>query len=128
MIDPLLFGCAAATNPAAVAVQPLFISKWIDYSNKYGFGFQLSDRAVGVLFNDSTRISFSGDRSQLDYQDAGEKMTSHSIGAVPPYLLERLTMLRYFAEVKPSARFRNEPLPPAESGSSASYWVLLDFT
>lgn len=42
--------------------QPLFISKWIDYSNRYGFGFQLSDRSVGVLFNDSTRISYSGDR------------------------------------------------------------------
>jgi hypothetical protein len=41
---------------------PVFITKWIDYSNKYGFGFQLSDRSVGVLFNDNTRISYSSDR------------------------------------------------------------------
>ena len=41
---------------------PLFITKWIDYSNKYGFGFQLSDRSVGVLFNDHSRISYSADR------------------------------------------------------------------
>jgi hypothetical protein len=41
---------------------PVFITKWIDYSNKYGFGFQLSDKSVGVLFNDNTRISFSFDR------------------------------------------------------------------
>ena len=41
---------------------PVFITKWIDYSNKYGFGFQLSDRSVGVLFNDNTRISYSHDR------------------------------------------------------------------
>jgi hypothetical protein len=43
-------------------VSPLFVSKWIDYSNKCGFGFQLSDKSVGVLFNDSTRISFTSDR------------------------------------------------------------------
>ena len=42
---------------------PVFITKWIDYSNKYGFGFQLSDRSVGVLFNDNTRISYSADRT-----------------------------------------------------------------
>ena len=41
---------------------PLFITKWIDYSNKYGFGFQLSDKSVGVLFNDHSRISYSADR------------------------------------------------------------------
>ena len=41
---------------------PTFITKWIDYSNKYGFGFQLSDRSIGVLFNDNTRISYSADR------------------------------------------------------------------
>ena len=40
----------------------VFITKWIDYSNKYGFGFQLSDKSVGVLFNDNTRISYSFDR------------------------------------------------------------------
>ena len=51
---------AAASASAKEA--PLFITKWIDYSNKYGFGFQLSDRSVGVLFNDHSRISYSADR------------------------------------------------------------------
>lgn len=39
-----------------------FVVKWIDYSNKYGFGFQLSDRSVGVLFNDYTKIGLSPDK------------------------------------------------------------------
>ena len=51
--DPLLTPCKEG---------PLFITKWIDYSNKYGFGFQLSDKSVGVLFNDHSRISYSADR------------------------------------------------------------------
>ena len=49
-------------NVALCKEGPLFITKWIDYSNKYGFGFQLSDKSVGVLFNDHSRISYSADR------------------------------------------------------------------
>lgn len=42
------------TDPAA---QPLFwISKWVDYSDKYGFGYQLCDEGVGVMFNDTTKL------------------------------------------------------------------------
>ena len=35
-----------------ISVVPIFVSKWIDYSNRYGFGYQLSDKTVGVLFNE----------------------------------------------------------------------------
>lgn len=42
------------TDPAA---QPLFwISKWVDYSDKYGFGYQLCDEGIGVMFNDTTKL------------------------------------------------------------------------
>lgn len=42
------------SDPAA---QPLvWISKWVDYSDKYGFGYQLCDEGVGVVFNDSTKL------------------------------------------------------------------------
>lgn len=39
----------------------LFITKWIDYCNKYGLGYQLLDGSVGVYFNDSTTIILAGD-------------------------------------------------------------------
>lgn len=32
------------------------MSKWVDYSDKYGLGYQLCDNSVGVLFNDTTKI------------------------------------------------------------------------
>lgn len=42
------------TDPAA---QPMvWVSKWVDYSDKYGFGYQLCDDGVGVMFNDNSRI------------------------------------------------------------------------
>lgn len=54
---------ASDVNPAPVnGLCVPFVTKWIDYSNKYGFGFQLSDHSVGVLFNDTTRISYSANR------------------------------------------------------------------
>jgi polo-like kinase 1 len=34
----------------------LWISRWVDYSDKYGLGYQLSDDSFGVLFNDKTRL------------------------------------------------------------------------
>jgi len=46
-----------AEDPAAMPIY--WISKWVDYSDKYGIGYQLSDNSVGVLFNDSTRLLFT---------------------------------------------------------------------
>lgn len=34
----------------------LYITKWIDYSQKYGMGYVLSNGSSGVLFNDNTKI------------------------------------------------------------------------
>jgi polo-like kinase 1 len=32
------------------------VSRWVDYSDKYGLGYQLCDNSVGVLFNDNTKV------------------------------------------------------------------------
>ena len=41
-------------DPSSIPIY--WISKWVDYSDKYGLGYQLCDNSVGVLFNDSTRL------------------------------------------------------------------------
>ena len=41
-------------DPASVPIY--WIAKWVDYSDKYGLGYQMSDGSVGVLFNDQTRL------------------------------------------------------------------------
>lgn len=46
--------------------RPLWVTKWVDYTNKYGFGFQLSDRSVGILFNDTTRLLLTSDGRFVD--------------------------------------------------------------
>ena len=34
----------------------MWVSKWVDYSDKYGFGYALSDESIGVVFNDFTKL------------------------------------------------------------------------
>lgn len=40
----------------------VFISSWVDYCNKYGMAYALTDGSVGVYFNDSTSIVLSADK------------------------------------------------------------------
>jgi hypothetical protein len=50
--------CPAATQDLPGEQQPiLWVSKWVDYSSKYGFGYQLSDGGSGVLFRDGTHMA-----------------------------------------------------------------------
>jgi len=39
----------------------LWTDKWLDYSDKYGFGYQLSDDSIGVSFNEKTRMALLPD-------------------------------------------------------------------
>ena len=32
------------------------VTKWVDYSSKYGIGYKMSNGCYGVLFNDSTKM------------------------------------------------------------------------
>ena len=55
----LLFILDEAEDPASTPV--FWISKWVDYSDKYGLGYQLNNGSVGVLFNDTTRMLMNED-------------------------------------------------------------------
>ncbi|TDL22776.1 Pkinase-domain-containing protein [Rickenella mellea] len=70
----------------------VFIVSWVDYCNKYGMGYALTDGSVGVHFNDSTSIVLSPDKHHLDY------MTSHRSGSV--YVRKNHTVSEYPDELK----------------------------
>ena len=38
----------------------VWITKWVDYSHKYGFGFQLSNDLYGASFKDDFSIAING--------------------------------------------------------------------
>ncbi|GIY16349.1 hypothetical protein CEXT_708511 [Caerostris extrusa] len=74
-----------------------FISKWVDYSNKYGFAFQLSDQSFGVMFNDSSRMSMNANRSRIEFHDTNGKSNTYSHSNLPSHLEAKYTLFQYFA-------------------------------
>jgi len=47
--------------------EKVFIVSWVDYCNKYGMGYALTDGSVGVHFNDSTTLVLSPDKVYVNY-------------------------------------------------------------
>jgi cell cycle serine/threonine-protein kinase CDC5/MSD2 len=46
-------------------VPKVFIVSWVDYCNKYGMGYALTDGTVGVYFNDSTTMALAPDKQYV---------------------------------------------------------------
>ncbi|XP_051789293.1 serine/threonine-protein kinase PLK1 [Erpetoichthys calabaricus] len=83
-----------AEDPACIPI--FWISKWVDYSDKYGLGYQLCDNSVGVLFNDSTRLIMYEDGDSLQYIERNTTESYMSLRSYPPALNKKITLLKYF--------------------------------
>ncbi|WKY05398.1 hypothetical protein Q1695_005979 [Nippostrongylus brasiliensis] len=81
----------------APEAMPIFwISKWVDYSDKYGIGYQLCDNSVGVLFNDSSKLVLDEAGNELTYIEKNEVENYYGIDSFPPTLSKKVTLLKYF--------------------------------
>ncbi|XP_040578878.1 serine/threonine-protein kinase PLK1 [Lepeophtheirus salmonis] len=87
--------------PSPVEFIPVFVTKWIDYSNKHGFGYRLSDGAVGAFLNDNTHISYCEEEEKrlYEYSDVERSFTFNMDGvrSVTPDLLSRVHLLDYLS-------------------------------
>lgn len=92
----------AAVGPAAAPQLPeLWVTRWVDYSSKYGVGYMLSDGSVGVYYNDSTKIVLVPDGRRFDYitrrtHDRPEVQSTHNFEDYPEDLKKKVTLLRHF--------------------------------
>ncbi|KTW31812.1 uncharacterized protein T551_01073 [Pneumocystis jirovecii RU7] len=98
---------------ASTITSPLFINKWVDYSNKYGLGYQLSNGSIGVYFNDSTTLILSSDEYHFDYITQSEKSTfkrrSFTIERFPSDELDKkVYLLKYFKKYMIQNLFKAE--------------------
>ena len=61
---------AAAPGSSSASLDkfpPLWVTRWVDYTSKYGMGYVLSDGTFGVVFNDATKMT----QSALDGECVG---------------------------------------------------------
>ncbi|KAL8603817.1 Serine/threonine-protein kinase plk1 [Nucella lapillus] len=83
-----------AEDPACIPIY--WVSKWVDYSDKYGLGYQLCDNSVGVLFNDSTRLILLANGENIHYIERDGQEHYHTIKVFPEALNKKVTLLKYF--------------------------------
>lgn len=78
---------------------PIHAKKWIDYTSKYGLGYVLSDGAVGVFFNDATKIILDPAGITFEYHERKNKediCLTHSMTEYPKELEKKVTLLAHF--------------------------------
>jgi len=81
-------------DPKAV---PLYwVAKWVDYSDKYGFGYALSDDSIGVVFNDLTKLLLLSDGSNIHYIDFEGNEHYYTMTEYPPEIEKKVKLLNYF--------------------------------
>ncbi|ODV95617.1 hypothetical protein PACTADRAFT_50313 [Pachysolen tannophilus NRRL Y-2460] len=76
---------------------PITVTKWVDYSNKHGFAFELSTKDIGVLFNNGDSIlNIDNNSNEIYYikDDTARKYPTNGI----PYPLKRNVEILHFFE------------------------------
>ncbi|KAG9024096.1 Cell cycle serine/threonine-protein kinase cdc5/MSD2 [Tulasnella sp. JGI-2019a] len=92
-------------DDANIVPAKVFIVSWVDYCNKYGMGYALTDGTIGVYFNDSTTLLMSPDKQNLEYISARRsasvfvrKHYGTEKGQHPEELNNKLYLLKHFED------------------------------
>uniref|UniRef100_A0A8C1PRN1 Serine/threonine-protein kinase PLK n=1 Tax=Cyprinus carpio TaxID=7962 RepID=A0A8C1PRN1_CYPCA len=121
----------ASRNPPCLSKTKPFIwvTKWVDYSNKYGFGYQLSNQNVGVLFNEGTHLSLCD--QTVRYCLTNNKHFSFPVDALP----EKLQNQKHIVDLMANYMEQNlmeggdvncEDQPPPSSSPLLLQWIKTD--
>ncbi|CAN2391868.1 positive regulation of chaperone-mediated autophagy, partial [Pristimantis euphronides] len=102
----------------------VWVSKWVDYSNKYGFGYQLSNRNIGVLFNNGTHMVLPASRRNVHYNLTNSRHFMFPASAIPEQLQGQMSILQYFATYMEKNLMKGGDLPCQDEGRSAQLLLL----
>lgn len=80
---------------------PIVVTKWVDYSNKHGFAYQISTDDIGVLFNNGTTVLKLADAEEfwyISYDDREGWVANHySLAEKPKELNRHLEVVDFFS-------------------------------
>jgi polo-like kinase 1 len=76
----------------------VWVEKWVDYSDKYGLGYKLSNGMVGAHFNDITKIILDsqGKVSYFEGRTGEEECKFFELSSFPPEIHKKITILQHF--------------------------------
>ncbi len=102
MVEPgTALDMVAECSKAAEGSSQLWVTKWVDYTSKYGLGFLLNNGSAGVYFNDSSKIVLSVNGSNFEYYERNRKSKEakeekHTLQEYPESLQKKVTLLKHF--------------------------------
>jgi polo-like kinase 1 len=77
-----------------------YIRQWVDFLDKYGIGYILTNDSCGVYFNDHSKLLLHPDYQHLDYFEKGvdkvETSQSFTLKTYPPELKKKVTLVIHF--------------------------------
>jgi polo-like kinase 1 len=95
----------------------VWVTKWIDYSRKYGLGYLLSDGSYGVYFNDASKIAMSANGCTFYYIERSHKsaaLVPYSLEEYPSDLAKKVTLLlhfrKYLGAPSPTSKSSGQPV------------------
>ena len=91
----------------------VWVTRWVDYTSKYGLGYMLANGSIGVYFNDSTKIVLSSNGNNFEYMERTSaraakiaalkglaspeaQRASHTLTDFPTTLTKKVTLLKHF--------------------------------
>jgi len=109
--------CAPGAEPVAPS---LWVNLWVDYSNKYGLGYLLSDGSCGVHFNDYTKIVLHPNGADVQYitkkaapGQSGFDVQNFRLNDYPADLQKKVTLLHHFMKYLVQQNKSSAPQPGA---------------
>lgn len=103
-----------------------WISKWVDFSDRYGLGYALCDNSYCVLFNDQTRLIMlaTEDENQLQYVDTTGAEHFFKMTSPPNQLGKKVELLRYFRNYMSKYLANTGTKPREEEGMARLPYVM----
>jgi polo-like kinase 1 len=91
----------------------VWVKKWVDYSSKYGVGYQLSNYCVGVFFNDSSKLISDPSGQTYKFQDknSSEEIT-FVIDSCPMEYKKKVSLVEHFRTYLKADKHENHPSLP----------------
>ena len=91
----------------------IYVTKWVDYSNKYGLGYILNNGYIGVYFNDTTKIVLNPiektftyiDKKMIDEQ---ELLYTFSMNEYPDEIKKKVYLFNQFKNYLDDENNRNK--------------------
>lgn len=81
---------------------PMIVTKWVDYSNKHGFSYQLSTEDIGVLFNNGSTVLRLADAEEFWYisydKNEGWVASHYLLNERPNELSRHLEIVDFFSK------------------------------